>query len=245
MITCDDIDVILAVGAASGGLSADEDETVRAHTASCARCRRAAAEYTATADMLAIAVEQVPPPERLRGRIMSQVYASTSAATAGRPAGARTGLLARLWRAVPAGRGLTLGGAAAALAAVGLLVWAAGPGRGGGTPAPESVAVRSTVIGSPLQGSLTWYPSTQTSVLSVHGLGQQPGRVYEVWLVRPSNAVTAAGYLTEQPDGSWTAAIRGSIAGYSSVAATSEPDGGSPTGTPTTQPVLTGMLPSS
>jgi anti-sigma-K factor RskA len=243
---CDDVDLILAVGAVSGGLPSDELQTMQEHLAGCQRCRRAAAEYGATADLMAIAVDQVQPSEMLRTRIMAQVYASTSAQTRAESGpgavGTLRGLLGRAWRAVPAGRGLTLGGAAAALAAVGLLVWTVGPGRGGGTAAPLSSVVKGPVGGPVVQGSVTYYPQTQTTVLSVHGLAPRATQVYEVWLVRPSNAVTAAGYLTEQPDGTWSVALHGSIGDYSAVAATVEPAGGS--STPTGPQVLVGTLPS-
>lgn len=249
-MTCDDVDLILAVGAVSGGLPPEDAETVRRHVPGCERCSRAAAAYTATADLLGVAVDQVAPSEHLRTRIMTDVYASAAARTpagarrgataGGGTAGAVRGMWARLWRTVPSGRGLTLGGAAAALAAVALLVVAVT--RGGGGAGPVSAPVKATLGEPAVQGSLTYYPQTQTAVLSVRGLAAQSPRVYEVWLVRPSNAPTAAGYLTEQPDGTWSVAIHGSLSGYATVAATVEPPGGSDA--PTTAPVLAGTLPS-
>lgn len=254
MIGCDDVDLILAVGAAGGGaMEVDDARVVREHLPGCTRCTRAAAAYTATADLLVLAVEPVQPGDGLRARIMSQVYASVPAATpalgkaqrerAGAGGRAR-GLLRRLWRALPSSRGLTVGGAVAAAAAVALLVWSVGPWHGGGTGgAPLTASVKGTLVEPGVQGSLTYYPQTETAVLSVRGLTPQADRVYEVWLVRPSNAVTAAGYLTRQPDGTWSVAMHGSMAGYSAVAATLEPPGGS--ATPTGQQVLVGSLPTS
>jgi anti-sigma-K factor RskA len=130
------------------------------------------------------------------------------------------------------------------MAAAALLVWSLGPGRSTSAPqSPLSASVKGTLVAPEVQGSLTYYPQTQTAVLSVHGLrGETGGRVYEVWLVRPDNAVTPAGYLTEQPDGTWSVAMHGDMHGYSGVAATVEPSGGSRT--PTGQQVLSGSLPS-
>lgn len=245
MTACDDVDLILAVGAAAGGFQSDEIETVRSHLEGCRRCTEAAAAYTATADLLAVAVEQVPPPEGLRTRIMAEVYATAPAATRAargaveRPASLR-GRLAGLWRAIPAGRGFTMGGALAAAAAVALLVVAVT--RGGGA-APVSAPVSGALGGPAVQGSFTYYPGTQTGVLDVHGLAPLPSSgVYEVWLVRSSTSVSAAGYLTEQPDGSWTVAIHGSLAGYSALAATSETERG--LARPAGPVVLSGSLPS-
>ena len=242
-MTCDDIDLILAVGAVSGGVARDELAQVREHTTTCARCSRAAAEYTAAADLLAVAVEPVEPPASLRNRILGEVYGSAAGGSA--PRRRRGGALLRLWRSIPQGRAFTRGGLAAAAAAVALLVWTVGPGRSGSPtpPAAVSTAVRGTVVEPAVQGSLTYYPQTQTSVLSVRGLRRTSGaQVYEVWLVRPDNGVTPAGYLTEQPDGTWSAAMHGAMKGYSGVAATVEPTGGSPT--PTGQQVLVGSVPS-
>jgi anti-sigma-K factor RskA len=238
--SCDDVDLILAMGAVSGGLEDGDLDVVRGHLPGCDRCARAAAEYTATADLMAVAVDQVQPSAELRSRIMAEVYASAPARTRTRRSDQppRHGWLWRLWRALPSGRGFTLGGALAAAAAVALLVVAVGRGGGG----PVSSPVKGTVAEPAVQGAFTYYPQTQTAVLSVHGLPAQPSQVYEVWLVRSSSAVTAAGYLTQQPDGSWSVAIHGSLSGYSTVAATVEPPGGSQT--PTGRQVLAGTLPS-
>jgi len=245
--SCDDVDLILAVGAVSGGFQDDDLKTVRDHVPGCARCRRSAADYTATADLLGVAVEQVPPPAGLRARILAEVYATSPAGAAvvarqaarTPPAPSLRGRLAGLWRSVPSGRGFTLGGALAAAAAVALLVVSVT--RGGGT-APLSAPVSASIAQPAVQGSFTYYPQTQTGVLSVRGLGPQPAHVYEIWLLRSATSVTPAGFLTQQPDGSWTAAIHGSISGYTMVAATVEKPGG--VSRPTSDPVLTASLPS-
>jgi anti-sigma-K factor RskA len=104
-----------------------------------------------------------------------------------------------------------------------------------------TAAVHGTVADPSVQGTLTYYPQTQTAVLSVQGLHKPSGQVVEVWLIRPDNRVTAAGYLTQQPDGTWSAAMHGSMRGYSGVAATLEPTDGSPT--PTGPQVLSGSVP--
>jgi anti-sigma-K factor RskA len=241
---CDDVDLVLAAGAVSGGVSPEELQQVRTHTATCARCATAAAEYMATADALVLAVEPAEPSRELRTRLMAEVYASLPATTRA-PAAARapSGMgrwLAGLWRRVPSGRGLTVGGALAAAAAVGLLAWTVGPGRAGG-PAPQTAAIRGTLADEAAHGSLTYYPQTRTAVLSVTGLRNPADGVYEVWLVRPSNAVSPAGFLTRQPDGTWSVALQGGLQGYSAVAATVEPPGGS--AAPTGQEVLAGPVP--
>lgn len=247
MSLCDDVDLILAVGAVSGGWEPDELRVVREHTFGCVRCAGAAAGYMATAGALALAPEPVEPDPLLRTRIMAEVYGSFSATTHSAPAQPHRGLrtwLAGLWRGVPLGRGFTVGGAAAALAAVGLLVWSVGPGRQAsvGGSAPLSATVRGTIDDASVRGTVTVYRSTSTAVLSVHGLPAQTDHVYEVWLVRANNSVKPAGFLVQQPDGTWSTAMQGSLAGFSLVAATVEEPGGSDT--PTGRMVLVGSLPS-
>jgi anti-sigma-K factor RskA len=243
-VSCDDVDLILAVGAVSGGWEPAELEQVRVHTAACTRCATAAVEYTAAADALVLAVEPAEPAAGLRTRIMAEVYGSISAATRQPqpPSGMGT-WLARLWRGVPSGRGFTVGGLVAAAAAVALLVWAAGPGRQSGTGS-VSASVQGMLADRSVHGSFTYYAPTRTGVLTVEGLAAPGAKVYEVWLVRPSNggAPSPVGFLTRQPDGTWSAAIHRSLDGYASVAATVEPPGGS--STPTGQMVLLGSLPS-
>jgi len=243
-VSCDDIDLVLAVGAVSGGWEAAELERVRVHTATCARCATAAAGYMATADALVLAVDPVEPAAGLRTRIMAEVYGSMPAAThQPQPPSGMGAWLRRVWHGVPSGRGFTVGGLAAAAAAAGLLVWAAGPGRQSGGAGPVSAAVQGTLAEQSVHGSFTYYPQTQTGVLSVGGLLAPQDQVYEIWLVRPNNAGTLpVGFLTRQPDGTWSAAMHRSLEGYASVAATLEPPGGSPT--PTGQMVLLGSLPS-
>lgn len=246
MSLCDDVDLILAVGAVSGGWEPDEARLVREHTSACTRCSGAAAGYLATAGALALAPDPVEPSPMLRTRIMAQVYGSLPATTRTAQEQPHQGLrtrLASLWRGVPQGRGLTLGGAAAALAAVGLLVWSVGSGRQatGGSPAPLSASVHGSIDDAAVHGTVTVYRSTSTAVLSVRGLPAQPGHVYEVWLVRADNTVKPAGFLVEQPDGTWSTAMQGSMQGFSLVAATVERPGGS--ATPTGQMVLEGSLP--
>jgi anti-sigma-K factor RskA len=247
---CDDVDLLLA-GGALGGFDPEDAARVRRHLDGCDRCARAAGEYVAAADALAIAVDPVEPSAELRARILRDVYMSegavtrTPSAATSSPVRSRRGRwagLGALWRRVPSGRGFTLAGAAAALAALGIGVWAAGPGHARTSAAPVlSTPVRGTLEDLSVRGSFTWFPQSGTAVLSVRGLGQPGSRVYEVWLVRPSNTVTAVGFLTREPDGSWTAAMHATVEGYSAVAATLEPQGGSPR--PTGQQVLLGMLP--
>ena len=80
------------------------------------------------------------------------------------------------------------------------------------------------------------------SILTVHGLAALPrSQVYEVWLIPAHGAPKGVAFLTPDPSGGvWTAVVNGSLAGYTGIAATNEPSGGSPG--PTGAQVLIGQL---
>ena len=151
---------------------------------------------------------------------------------------------ARLWHAVPASRGLTLGAAAAAVAVIALASWGIA-GRQPAAPATVAVALTGTIAAPHAHAELTYDPSTHEAVLTASGL-PSPGAVvsgrsvYEVWLIRPNGSAVAAAFLAHEPDGSWSAAMAGDMAAYSAVAATPEPAGGSPS--PTGARVLQGAI---
>lgn len=224
-MTCDDADLLLAAYAV-GSLEDDDTALLRAHVGDCPRCQTEGARYAAAAELIPLGAEQRVPPPELRSRIMAQVHAE---AAAGRQPD-RLPRLDRLWRRIPVGRGLTLAGAAAAIAAVGLAAVAVREGRS--TPAGSTLTARAcgTTAAPSACGTLTWDPSTREAVLAVTGLPRQTGS-YEVWLVGADHSVAPAAFLTEQPDGrTWTAAIEADLGGYLALAATREPLGGSPGG---------------
>jgi anti-sigma-K factor RskA len=137
---------------------------------------------------------------------------------------------------IPSGRGFTVLAGAAAIAVVAVTSWSLASRQ---TAAPSSVAVAVTArpVAPAVHGWLTYDRAGGQAMLAVTGLpgaGQVTGRdgVYEVWFIRPDGSTQPAGYLSQSPDGTWTAALRGDMSGYSAVAATAEPLGGSrsPTG---------------
>jgi anti-sigma-K factor RskA len=245
VISCQDADV-LAAALSVGSIDRADETTLHQHLASCADCRRLAGEYMAAASRLPLALEPRQPPPELRSRLMKAVYAEAATAAELARAAEPASSWRRAWSRVPAGRGFTVfaGAAGAALIAVG--AWALGD-RQSSPPASASVAVNAMAAAPHAHGQLVMDRADQEAVLTVTGLPGPSqvagsGGVYEVWLIPAGGSPVAAAFLSQAPDGTWTAAIRGDVSAFAMMAATVEPPGGSraPTGPEVLEASLTG-----
>ncbi|HEV3124450.1 MAG TPA: anti-sigma factor [Candidatus Dormibacteraeota bacterium] len=225
-MTCDDADLLLAAYAV-GALDADDRLPLRSHLVDCDRCRHEGTRYVQAAEFLALGVDLVTPPPALRSRIMARVHAEA----AGEPVPGEP-WYRRLWSVVPSGRGLTVAGAGAALAAVAAAALVAVLLRRG--PGDATLIARSCgLTAAPgACATLTYVPDARQAVLSVDGLtpietvNGRPTAMYEVWLIRPDGSPTAAAFLTPTPDGKhWTAAMNADVSQYAAVATTREAPG--------------------
>lgn len=218
---------------AIGALEPTDREEMERHVAGCESCRRLAAQYADVASLLPAALEPVPPPARLRRNLMAQVYGE---ATAKAPAP----WWRRLVTAIPANRVITVIAAGAVAAAVAVAIW--GVAGRGSPPAPVSYVVSGGTSQPSVTGTLAVDAAQTQSILTVHGLAALPrSQVYEVWLIPAHGAPKGVAFLTPDPSGGvWTAVVNGSLAGYTGIAATNEPSGGSPG--PTGAQVLIGQL---
>jgi anti-sigma-K factor RskA len=243
VIACEDADV-LAAALSVGSLNGGDEAALEQHLAGCADCRRVAGEYMAAAARLPLALEPVPPPPALRGRLMRAVYAE--AAASGRRAAPPKppSWWRRMWAGVPVSRGWTAAAAAAAVAVIGLATWT-GVNRQTAPPRSVSVALVATSAAPQAHAQLTYTSGGSQAVLTATGL---PGptavaghsAVYEVWMIGANGVAVAAAYLGQGPDGTWSAVIHEDMGAYTSVAATVEPPGGSPQ--PTGVKVIQGSL---
>ena len=210
-MSCEEATDLLALEAV-GALEPADRELVERHLATCAPCTHAAAEYADLASLLPAALDLVPPPARLRRQLMAQVYAEATAPP------------------------FTAIGAVAVVAAIVVGIYAVA-GRNA-----TSTSVTYTVSGTTATGTLSVDTTARQAVLTVKGLSALPSsEVYEVWLIPPHGAPKGAAFLSPGLGGGpWTAVMGGSMAGYTSIAATVEPAGGSPT--PSNTEVLSGQL---
>lgn len=228
----EEVNDLLALDAI-GALDATDRDGMERHVSTCESCRHLAAQYADVASLLPAALEPVPPPARLRRNLMAQVYGE---ATAKAPAP----WWRRLLTAIPANRAITVVGAAALAAAVVVAIW--GMAGRGSAPAPVSYVVSGGTSQQSVTGTLAVDATRTQSILTVHGLATLPRtEVYEVWLIPAHGAPKGVAFLTPDPsEGVWTAVVNRSLAGYTGIAATNEPSGGSPG--PTGSQVLIGQL---
>jgi hypothetical protein len=227
-VTCDDCDPLLAAHAV-GALDPGDDRELRLHLVGCPRCQATAAGYLRTADLLPLALEPVAPPAALRSRLLARVHAEAAGDS---PAPApRIPLRSRLWRALPAGRGLTAAGGLAGIAAAVLAVWSFAVPHHQPAAAPVLVSRACGLSTLPSAcGTLAYTPASRQTVLTVSGLpalplvNSQPVGAYAVWLIQGNGTPRLGAYLSSSPDGrTWTAVIDGDIASWQAVATTHEP----------------------
>jgi Anti-sigma-K factor rskA len=227
VISCEEAD-LLAAALSVGSIDLADQEPLQEHLADCADCRRVAGTYLAAAARMPLALEPLQPSPELRGRLMRAVYAEAAQAGRGVAAPRQAPWWQRLWAGLPVGRGFTALAAVAVVALVAVGSWS----LANRPPASSTVAIAGTTAAPHAHGQLVYTPADAQGVLTVTGLPAPAAvasgaSVYEVWLLRPTGSAVAAAFLDRQPDGTWTAVMHGSLSGFSTVAATAEPVGGS------------------
>jgi anti-sigma-K factor RskA len=212
-----------------GALPDEEVQAFREHMAACAVCPGEVARLQAVADGLAIGVAPQPVPPELRAGIMASVHAEAELLRAAghdadRPPAAVPWWR---WRLAPAL-------AAATALVAGLLIGALVLNGGSGMTRTQVVQATVLVPGHRATAELRKVGSHVELV--VEGLpAPPPGRIYEVWLERGTQAPEPTDVLfsvTHRGDGS--VGVSGYERGVSKVLVTDEPLGGSrkPTRTP-------------
>jgi anti-sigma-K factor RskA len=221
-------------------LDDDEREAFERHLAGCEPCRDEVAGLRATALRLADGAA-LPPPQRLRDRVLAEVRVTPQARDVVALAPRRDESAdprSRLWLAT-----------AAALAVVsvgtGGVAWtqyrSAQDARAQAASVDRVVTdpgARLTQQRLPNGGTATLVVAGGRAVLAGANLPElPPGRTYQLWIVRPG-AVTSAGLGPEGDDaaGPWSRLVQGVQRG-DTVAVSVEPAGGSQQ--PTTTPLVT------
>jgi anti-sigma-K factor RskA len=231
-MNCEEANDLLALDAVGALETADRAEMER-HLSTCASGRHLAAEYAGVASLLPLALDPAPPPARLRRNLMAQVYGEATSK-------APSPWWRRLVTAIPANRAITVVAAAALATAIVLAVWGVTGQRS--VPAPISYVVSGGTSQQSVSGTIAVDAATRQAILTVHGLAPLPRtEVYEVWLIPAHGPPKGVAFLAPSPSsGAWTAVVNGSLDGYTTIAATNEPIGGSPG--PTGSQVLIGQL---
>jgi anti-sigma-K factor RskA len=163
----------LTAAYALDALDESEQRAYEQHLARCEQCQAELAEFTATAGALAFAAEPAAPPAALRLRIVETARAERPNVV---PLPSRTRT-----------RVVGIAAAAASVAAVGLLAWnvVLHDRLDTAHARPTALALKgadgSVIVGANGQGTLV--------VTGLHPA--QPGKTYEVWVIRDGKAAPA------------------------------------------------------
>ncbi|VXA98133.1 Anti-sigma-K factor RskA [Microbacterium sp. 8M] len=248
----------LAAGHSLGALSAEDERRYRAALSAHPEWAGIVEDDADTAALLAEGAAPVAPPPALRDALLARIaatpqdpsgdaapadatpavsdrdgQATAPQASAGAPARRPRRLLFALAACLVLIVGL---GAGAAVVIPQLLRPAAVVALDRIENAPDA-AQKTVVLPSGGRATAHWSASIGTAVLVSDGLEPLDGaRTYELWFVRGDTPVSAGTFAAEQ--GTTTAQLRGSMHAGDAIAVTVEPAGGSPTGKPTTQPIV-------
>lgn len=251
----------LAAGAALHSLSADDEQRYREALAAHPEWHARVEDDDATAALLADAVDPVAPPAGIRSALLAQIAATphsaagdveaTSAAVDASPTEATaTGgseedpspqRTPRRWSRTV----FALAACLAVLVGVGIGAVALNQQLN----PPASVVALQEIESAPDAEQATvalddggtatahWSASTGKAVLVADGLpSPQAGKTYELWFVRGDAPVSAGVFDVDGGDA--TALLAGEMQAGDAIAVTVEQDGGSPTGQPTSDPVV-------
>ena len=250
----------LAAGAALHALSADDERRFRDALAAHPEWRAIAEADAAAASLLADTTAPTPPPAGIRSALLSQI--ATTPQNLGADAPPSSGP-ADLAPAEPVGADATVDGAqkpkprrwartvfalAACLAVlVGVGIGAVALNQQLNPPASVVALQEIEAAGDAQQATVAlddggtatahWSASVGKAVLIADGLPTpDDGRTYELWFVRGDAPVSAG--VFDVDDGEATAVLAGDMQAGDAIAVTVEQAGGSPTGQPTTDPVI-------
>jgi anti-sigma-K factor RskA len=214
-----------------GALEEHEVRSFREHLAGCTVCRAEVAQLQAAADSLALGVPRKPAPDSLRARIMATAHAEAELLRAAGHEADRPIPAPSPWR-----RRLVPAFAATAALGVGVLIGALAINTG--SSVTRTQVIRAIVVEPGHNASAVLRKVGSHLELVVEGMpAPPPGRIYEVWLERGTQAPTPTDALfSVTSQGAGAVDVPGDVQGVSKVLVTAEPLGGSPK--PTRNPVI-------
>ena len=251
----------LAAGYALDALSPEDAEAFEAALAEHPEWASIVQTDAATAADLATGVAEVEPPAHVRGALLAAIAGRVPtvepvapASTVGPVALASTVEPPMNTEAIQTVARRTWTRGLLALAASFVLLIALGTAAvtiGDRLWAPASVAALEEIQAAEDAQTVTdevagggtatayWSVSLGQAVVVTTGVESAPrGETYELWFVREDGTPVSAGQFDTDQSGSATAALDGTVETGDVIAVTVEPDGGSPTGQPTSEPIV-------
>jgi anti-sigma-K factor RskA len=255
----------LAAGYALGALSPDDTRAFETARGQHPEWEHHVAADAATVALLADDVAAVDPPPAIRAALLTQIAATasstTSAAAEAAPAEPATAPAlrsdrraappdaepeadrprrwrARSWFALAASLALLVGvGWGAVFVGEQLTTPASVVALDQIEAAPDARA-ESVTLSDGGEATAHWSESVGKAVLVTDGLPTiADDKSYELWFVRDGDPISAGTFTVE--DGDATAVLAGAMEPGDVIAVTVEAAGGSPTGQPTTEPIVT------
>ena len=206
-----------------GALEPEEAARFRAHLDGCVICRDEVATLQATADALPMTAPQVALPNRVRRRIAKQARRERRA-----PDSPRHRAVTPRWR----GAVVLAGSLAVAAFATAELA------GGGSSPSTRVITAHVAGVGGSAYLSVR---DGHAELVVAHMAAPPAGKIYEVWLKRPSGAPKPTSALFDVTSGgAGSVDVPGDLRGISQVLVTPEPLGGSLV--PTHAPVIEASL---
>lgn len=244
----------LAAGHALHALSdADEQRYVQA-LAAYPEWTAIAADDVETVALLADAAASVAPPASIRSSLLAQIASTPQGPAMPAPADEHANGVAPATASAPASARASKRWSRAIFALAASVVLIVGLGIGAAFLVPQlmrpaSVVALDQIESAPdaqqatvdletgAQATAHWAESVGTVVLVTEGLEQlDDERTYELWFVRGDQPVSAGLFDTDA--GAATALLEGEMHAGDVIAVTVEPSGGSPTGQPTSDPII-------
>jgi anti-sigma-K factor RskA len=240
-LTCSEIDELLAAYAL-GALSRDESEAVEAHIRSCSK-HAELVELQRTVSVLPLAApEQIPSPS-LKSRILEAARSpevGRSGRTVSGHAKAGEPVVVPLRRVPHRPRWAARPALAAIAAALLLALGAGGIGYFAGQQktSQQVFVFHGNHLAPNATAQLVYLKNQGRALVAVSGLPPlQPGQVYEMWLMKNSNAVPAG--IAQSADGTFASQVNSKVTDYQQFAITIEPG---EVAKPTSSPILVGQL---
>lgn len=237
----------LAAGHALRSLSRADEERYRTALTEQPEWEAVAREAQETAAALETALPDVAPPPALRGELLATIATMPQDGddAVDEPAAAvseREPAKPHAWRR----RLFALAASVVLLVGIGVATTAilSNLNRPAAVLALEEVRAApdaetaSAQLPSGAQATAYWSASLAKAVLVTEGLEElEPGQAYELWLVRGETPISG-GIFTTSGDGTTTAVVDEPMHDGDVIAVTIEEAGGSPTGLPTTEPII-------